>query len=906
MSNKFSELAAKLIERGFHYELWPNCKDRGNIITIGNKYGDAGDSLYMYKDSGIWQDGATGEEGGLIGLYAELNNISEVKAYELLAKKVGVTGELKQTPKEAFAEDKTDFFQAVQYDGNLDDEFLLNTVWRTSYNYKVGKADPSKIFKIFNKSGHIQFLIFRFEAKEGRKKDFQPFTYGIKGRETNGRWHNKLPFNPVPLYNLQNYKDTASQTIIVEGEKKCDLLYKYIGDNPNVNIVSWIGGSGKAARADWEALKGNKKILIIPDNDIVGNDAAKTIYNILSVKDCASEAVIIGNIPDDKEKGWDIGDFIEELEEQNKSEDEIIQEIASFIKHISKSHKTFKVDDGWTFDNHIHQNIRDLKKFTCLGYGANGDSYYFYSDSRNEVLEYNAKDLKNTAKLKALADEKFWYACYREESRQGMKLNLNAIETALIVYCKNKGRFDTDKKRLVGSYNDEDRVVVHLGDKLLVNGKEKRLDLESENIYEAELGRINLNTEAEIMTVNESKAILESLKSLKFRDAMDLRFLIGWYFAAPLSGIWEWRSHLWMIGESGAGKSTVAELLNGLFSNFKRFYNDATEAGIRADLKSRTLPVIFDEFEKNQDMTDAVLRLMRTGSSDTDADITKGSSGGGGAVKYRIRSMFFALSTMSGLKLIQDNNRFTTITLQKNNNFDEYKNNLMKLGQRWKENNYSDKFLMRAFKMGRVMRSEWSRFKVAITDLVKDSRDGDQLATLTIGAWFFVNDNPPTDEELEAFIEPYKNYAKEKKTGLTDFETCWQMLASQPCKMEIINHEGYKDYFTKTVGELILHLLREEEDSRIGHDKNAERALSKMGVKFISRSELAISNTHPALEALFRKTNWDNFNWNVGFARGSGLYYKGINDNKPMRFAGITSKVIILDPSFLLTQKEAF
>lgn len=906
MSDKFSDLAVLLIRNGFHRELWPNCEDKGNLIRVGNKQGDKGQSLYMYKDSGIWEDAATGETGGLIGLYAELNGLTPGKAYEELSKKYGVNNNDKPSSQaEKFSDDKTNFFEAANYDGDIEDEFLLNTVWRTSFNYKNGRTDPSKIFKIFNKSGQLKFLIFRFEPTETNpKKDFQPFTYGIIKRETQPRWHNKLPFNPVPLYNLEKYGDDSGQTIIVEGEKCCDALQKYIGDK--VNIVSWVGGTGKANRADWESLKGNKKILIIPDNDIAGFDAAKNIYDILSIKECAADAVIIANMPEDKEKGWDIADFIDELKEQKKTDQEITSELISFIKQISRSHKTFKVDDGWVFDNHINQNIRDLKKFTCLGYGANGDIYYFYSDTRNEVLEYTAKDLKQTAKLKALADDRFWAACYGEESKQGVKWNLNAIETALITYCKNKGRFDTDKKRLIGSYNDEERVVIHLGDKLLVNGKEKKLDLESENIYEAELGKVNINPDIEPMTSGEAKEMLESLRTLRFRHPLDLRFLVGWYFAAPLSGIWHWRSHLWMIGESGAGKSTVASLLNSLLSNFKRFYNNATEAGIRSDLKSRTLPVIFDEFEQNVVMTDAVLQLMRTGSSDTDADITKGSSGGGDAVKYKIRSMFFALSTMSGLKLAQDNNRFTTITLLKNNNFEEYVKNLMRLEEKWKELNYPDKFLMRAFKMGKIMRSEWQRFKVAITDLVKDSRDGDQLATLTIGAWFFVNDLPPTDDELKEFILEYENYGREKKTGLTDFESCWQILASQSIKMEIISPAGNKDYFSKTVGELILHLLREQEDTRIGHDRNAERALSTMGIKFISRQEMAISNTHPNLEKIFRKTNWDNFNWGVGFARGSGIFYKGNYKNKPMNFSGISTKVILLDPSFLLTEKEPF
>lgn len=905
MSDKFSELAVLLIRNGFHFKLWPNCKDKGNIISIGNKNGDPGDSLYMYKDSGIWEDGATGERGGLIGLYAELNNLTPGKAFEKLSKEYGI-GETKlETPKEKFAEDKTDFFQWQNYEGNLTDEFLLNTVWRTSYNYKNGKSDPSQIHKIFDKSGQLKFLIFRFEPTAiNPKKDFQPFTYGIKGRETHPRWHNKLPFKPIPLYNLQNYSDDSTQTIIVEGEKKCDAIQKYIGDK--VNIVSLVGGSGKASLADLEALKGNKKILIIPDNDIAGFDAAKTIYNILSLKECASDAVIIGNIPDDKPKSWDIGDFVEELEEQKKSHEEIVNEIVNFIKQISRTRKTFKVDDGWVFDNSIGQNIRDLKKFTCLGYGANAEIYYFYSDFANEVLEYNTKDLKSTGKLKGLADPKFWAACYGEQTKQGIKWDMDAIETALITYCRNKGRFDTDKKRLIGSYNDEDRVIIHLGDKLLENGKEKRLDLESENIYEAELGKIHVNTDLEPMTTDEAKGILKSLQTLKFRHPLDLRFLMGWYFAAPLSGIWHWRSHLWMIGESGAGKSTVARLLNSLLSNFKRFYNNASEAGIRSDLQSRTLPVVFDEFEQNVVMTDAVLQLMRTGSSDTDADITKGTSGGGAAIKYKIRSMFFALSTMNGLKLMQDNNRFTTLTLLKNNNFEEYEKNLMTLEKQWRELNYPDRFLMRAFKMGKLMKSQWQRFQIAITNVVKDSRDGDQLATLTVGAWFFIHDEPPTDDELNDFISEYATYAQEKKTGLTDFQNCWQILASQNIKLEILNSSGNRDYFTKTVGELILHLLREQEDIRIGHDRNAERALSTIGIRYISRTEMAISNTHPNLVKLFLKTNWDNFNWNVGFARGSGAYFKGNNDNKPMNFAGITSKVILLDPSFLVTPKDPF
>lgn len=906
MLEKYKQLNERLNSGSFILEIFPNAKKRGRDYVIGNIKGDAGDSLTIFTDTGKWKDFATGEGGDLISAYAHIRGLSQGKAFEELAKRYGVDND--NTPVRTIAnemkEDKTDFFQHIKYEGNLDDEFLLNTIWRTSYHYKNGFPDPEFIYKYLDKEGDVQFLVFRLppHALNDNRKDFKPYTFGIIGREKAARWHNKLLLNPRPLYNIHNWNDDRNFTIIVEGEKCVDKLEPYLG--ARANIITWAGGSAQAHLADWEALKGSKKILIVPDNDEAGYKSAKTIYNILIEKKVTNGAVIIGNIPDDKPKGWDIADYIEELEAIEGVD--VKAELVKFFGQIGKEKKSFKGNDGWVFENNIKENIRALKKFTCLGYGANGDEYYFYSDLRNEVLVYDAKDLKNTAKLKVLAEERFWYALFGEETKQGIKLNLTAIETALITYCQNMGRFDMDKKRLIGAYNDEDRVVIHLGSKLLSNGFTKSLDFDSEFIYEAELTKIQVNTDAEPLTEKEARDILSSLDTLKFGHELDLRFLIGWYFAAPLSGMWEWRSHLWMIGESGAGKSTVASLMNSLLSNFKKFYNNATEAGIRSDLKSRTLPVIFDEFEQNVVMTDAVLQLMRTGSSDSDADITKGTGGGKGAVKYRIRSMFFALSTMSGLKLMQDNNRFTTITLKKNLNFEEYVKRLMNLEADWRSKNYSDKFLMRCFKLAKLMRTEWSRFKIAITEIVKDSRDGDQLATLTVAAWFFYNDNPPSDEQLKAFLVGYENYAKDKKTGQTDFESCWQIISSKQIRMELTSIEGKQIYITKTIGELILHLLDENKDGRIKNNKDVHDVLNRYGIKMLTHNRIAISNTHPELEKLFLKTNWDNHNWKVGLQRGSGAFYIGDNEGKPVRFNSIVSKVVVLDSAFLLTEKDPF
>lgn len=382
-------------------------------------------------------------------------------------------------------------------------------------------------------------------AANNNKKDFKPFVFGIRGREKAPRWHMKVLHNPRPLYNLHNWSDARKFTVIVEGEKCVDALQKYIG--AMANIVTWIGGSNAVSKADWEAIRGSSKVMIIPDNDEAGYTAAKIIHNIINENKLFTEKLITASIPEGKPSGWDVADFVSELEASGK---DAKAELKAFFTEASKERKSFKGDDGWIFDSSIKQSIRDLKKFQCLGYGETAQDYYFYSFIRNTVEHYNSKELKETAKLKVLAEDRFWETCFGQETKQGIKWDLNAIETALINCSHKMGMFDTTKKRNIGAFTDDGRVVVHLGDKLIVDGKQKPLDLDSQYIYSRHSERLDIDINSPLLSNDEAKEMWHALSHLKFKHILDLRFLMGWYFAAPVSGIWKWRTHIW-------GKSVV-------------------------------------------------------------------------------------------------------------------------------------------------------------------------------------------------------------------------------------------------------------------------------------------------------------------------------------------------------------
>ena len=93
--------------------------------------------------------------------------------------------------------------------------------------------------------------------------------------------------------------------------------------------------------------------------------------------------------------------------------------------------------------------------------------------------------------------------------------------------------------------------------------------------------------------------------------------LLGWVGHALMCGAFGWRSHVWLTGETSAGKSTLQKLIRAILDEWGLYTEDASEASIRQTLKDDTLPVMIDEAEPDDraERQQAMINLARKASS---------------------------------------------------------------------------------------------------------------------------------------------------------------------------------------------------------------------------------------------------------------------------------------------------
>ncbi len=122
----FAETNTAALDAGLPILWYPNAKQYGQSLRIGNPKGDPGASLWICLRTGAWKDHATGESGGdLISLYAARENIGQgdakQKIFEMLCWK---KPQFNSRPKEKFS-------VPVEKSRNTD---LAKAIWKESIN----------------------------------------------------------------------------------------------------------------------------------------------------------------------------------------------------------------------------------------------------------------------------------------------------------------------------------------------------------------------------------------------------------------------------------------------------------------------------------------------------------------------------------------------------------------------------------------------------------------------------------------------------------------------------------------------------------------------------------------------------------------------------------------------------
>ena len=396
--------------------------------------------------------------------------------------------------------------------------------------------------------------------------------------------------------------------------------------------------------------------------------------------------------------------------------------------------------------------------FSILGYDH--ERYYVFQHERKQLAVYTPGSFTDSGFI-ALAPLQFWEINFPAESGFNKRAALNwFVRTA-----HARGIFDPSHTRGRGAWVDRGRIVLHLGNQLVVDGTPTAITDFSSTRYVYELDRSLPALSPVALASDEGEELLELAGMFRWSKAASAPMLVGWCALAPLCGALRWRPHIWLTGGAGCGKSSILNgfihvLMNGM-DIFAQ--GNSTEAGIRQTLRQDALPVLFDESETNNDRekmrVDGVLAMIRQASTESAARTLKGSANGD-AMAFHIRSMFCLASIMVGMEKQADYERLAVLALRPKHDdpvaaAESWRRIKDRLYELERDEDLPARLFRRSLNLLPVTLQNIEVFAAAGAKKFGSQRDGDQYGTLMAGAWSLISDRVATPDEAMEMLDRY-------------------------------------------------------------------------------------------------------------------------------------------------------
>ena len=531
------------------------------------------------------------------------------------------------------------------------------------------------------------------------------------------------------------------------------------------------------------------------------------------------------------------------------------------------------------------REVEDQAGFKVMGY--NRGVYYVFSHRFKQVFEIKSFTIGT---LTDLAEARFWEDNFHGKSKDGGGINLIQSMEFIKNAAMRRGIYDPDCIRNGGAWSDDGRHVFHHGDHLTVDGARMLVTaIRSKFVYEV---TSPLPTPADVaLTDDEGRHILDISKRFNWERNSSAALLAGWTFLAPICGALNWRPHVFLTGPAGNGKSTILrDYVHTLIGKGGCVFaqGSSTEAGVRQDIGSTSLPCLIDEAERNtereQQRIEALLALIRQSSTESDAKTLKGTVGGEG-MRFNVRSMFCLAAIFTGLERKADIDRLSVLSLKPSRGdaaaaakWEETKDMLHVLGR--EDDNMRGKMMRRALSMLPTIIANVEVFKKVAATKFGSQRDGDQFGSMLAGTWSLTNSTVATPDQARAMMDEldWTDYAEASEAD--DSESALQELMGAFIQIQGTKH---------AVHSLIAFALGEEVEGRHLDSRQARAELRQHGIA-LDGSKLLLANTSPALKGLMVNTPFAT-DPRAAFARLPGA---GKHDGKKIRFSGIRSRVTTL------------
>lgn len=436
------------------------------------------------------------------------------------------------------------------------------------------------------------------------------------------------------------------------------------------------------------------------------------------------------------------------------------------------------------------ERLNTVPEVVALGY--RGGSYYFMSTQNQDVQCFDSIDATAGAKL---IEESYWEKHFGDFVNGRVTIDWQRAQSVLFSQCHHRGQYEEDAVRGTGVYLDEGRVILHVGDKVYEDGKERKFhQIKSDRIY---VPRTKINPIHMLQLEDaELKLVWDSFDKINLKDKEKKVYIFGWLVCAVLTGVLDWRPHLYITGSKGSGKTELLGFISGIlqkgFNVVTMQAVHSTSKGMRQALDSCAVPIIVDEVEADtqtqKKISEDIVRFFRIASSNSAAKILLGRQNQNARIIGSDACGIMAGINMQ-LKEEQDLSRFCIIDMEVPRDKDsrELAKEWDKVKEVWNriDEEWARKFVTRVITNVKTIKQNIDAYRKYLNRNVEGfpARLADQHGTLLAASVIWEHTRVLTEEEMASMYPNLIQMAKESDDmKTTNEEACLKEIIEMPIR----------------------------------------------------------------------------------------------------------------------------
>ena len=672
------------------------------------------------------------------------------------------------------------------------------------------------------------FLVCRFPGKKIR-----PLSW------SGSRWEWKAPPAPRPLLNLSQLRSRTGTVLIVEGEKAADAAVKLY---PKAVVTTWSSGCKAIDKADWSPITG-RRVILWPDADTVGQQAMDRLAQLLLR--LPVDRVQIVTSPADSPEGWDLADA-------TWTPEEALTYLKANLSQPLELDQQPTAQPELQADEAADDHTTSPAPFKALGFDHG--IYFYLPNGTSQVISLTAAQHSKSHFLQ-LAILDWWKETFADEKG---RIDWDDATDTLMQMCVKEGVYDPSRVRGRGAWADANRVILHLGNRLIVDGRSHtitKLPASFGSIYTYENAKAILGPSSTGLGDDISEQIRSIALRFRWETPASANMLLGWIALAPVCGALDWRPHIWITGGAGTGKTTILKsfikpLLGGMYEGAT---GGTTEAGLRGQLRSDAIPIVFDELEQNEQkdkqQVQNILSLARIASSEG-GKIYKGTTSGG-VNTFEVRSMFCVSSINVALVQRADLDRFCVLSLRRDlmdkNDWEKFEQEILDVCT----DDNGRQLVARTISQIPLIRKNAKTLAAALARKF-GQRFGDQYGTLLAGAWSLQPDGGGelTIEAARQWVDQMDWQSREVDAADADEAKCISRILQTILQLDGGRRIAVVELIQQAVSGRIYLI-----DGSSSPGDEIETILGRYGLK-VSAGALAVANSSTNLQALLKDTPW--------------------------------------------------